>query len=287
MNLNGLRREFITTMTPLYDADEAMAMFNFLLRERFDWQPHQLRTMAEKSISQQEEEALRRDMIRLSSGEPLQYVLGYAWFNGLKIGVNPHVLIPRPETEEMTILASRQLNRLDPVILDACTGSGCIALDMSRRFPASRVFASDFSMNALEVAVKNAESLNLKVEFYHQDVLDPDSFPPAIAGQLDLLISNPPYVMANEAATLHPNVIDFEPRMALFVPDEDPVLYYRALAEKGWSLIKPGGAIWFETGVSLTASVAALLQQNGYDDVQILEDTSGNPRFVKGNKSGL
>ena len=269
-------------MTPLYDTAEAQAMFNYLLRERFDWKPYQWRDPEMKLISVQEEEVLRIDLLRLSSGEPVQYVLGYAWFNGLKIGVNPHVLIPRPETEELALLASRQLNLLNPVILDACTGSGCIALYLQHRFPSARVFALDFSIEALETAGRNAKALGLDVSFFHHDVLERDALMPQAMGQVDLLISNPPYVVTGEANSLHRNVIGFEPHLALFVPDEDPVLFYRALAEKGKWLLRPGGGLWFETGISMTGLVANLLEQYGYTEVQVLSDISGHPRFVKG-----
>ena len=280
MNLIDFRKDFINGLGYLYAGGEIDALFARLVNERLNLQPHQWRGAIAFSLNDGDYALLKDDLQRLSTGEPLQYILGYEWFNDLKIGVGPGVLIPRPETGEMAAMAADRLGASKPVILDVCTGSGCIALYLRHRFPSSEVFGTDVSAAALEVAVKNAASTGLEVRFYEQDVLEIGDESPLLGKEADLLISNPPYVLEREMKSLHPNVVEHEPHSALFVPDDDPLLFYKAIAGLGNRVLKPGGMLWFETGKSLTASLADLLCSEGYVAIEVISDLSGSERFV-------
>lgn len=219
---------------------------------------------------------------RIAQGEPVQYVLGYADFCGLRIGVEPGVLIPRPETEDMVEMC----RPFAPThIYDLCTGSGCIALALKKMFPTATVEGWDISEKALDIARKNAENLQLDVTFRHVDVLDLSSLP--IEGsrrEAGLLVSNPPYVCDSERAEMEPNVLEHEPHEALFVTDDDPLLFYRAIAAWGCHLLSDGGHVMVETNRRYACDVADLFRTQGYDEVQVLKDWYGNERMVQARR---
>jgi len=215
---------------------------------------------------------------RLKNSEPVQYITGYQWFMDLKIAVNKDVLIPRPETEELVNQLIEELKIKDPVILDACTGSGCIALALKNYMPLATVYGCDVSTGALTVANQNGSALNLDVTFFEWDVLQsPEREIPA----LDVLICNPPYIPFSEESTLS-NHVKSEPALALFVPDNDPLLFFRHLADWGLKFLKPGGRFLAECHRDKTADVAELLRNMGYGNVIEHEDLSGNKRWVSG-----
>lgn len=217
---------------------------------------------------------------RLNEGEPIQHVLGESWFDGLRLEVSPSVLIPRPETEELVAAMADKVAALEgPVrVADWCTGSGCMALAMKRRHPHAEVVGYEWSMDALEVARSNAQVTGMEVQWRHADALhaeQPDT-------PFSAVMSNPPYIPAAERQTMHPRVTEHEPGMALFVPDDDPLVFYRAIAS--WcaqGALVHGGWIGLECHTAKAQDVARLLEaQKGWEDVDILHDLQGLPRHV-------
>ena len=226
---------------------------------------------------------LEDGLSRLLRCEPLQYVLGEAWFLGRRFKVTPAVLIPRPETEEMVDMALRKAGNLSrdagrPLrVLDLCTGSGCIAWSMALGLPQSEVTGLDISPEALSVASSQFDGDN-RPRFVLADVLDPDCLKDG--GRFDIFLSNPPYVRESEKALMSRNVLDWEPGLALFVPDGDPLRFYRAEAALAARLLSPGGFGLVEINEAYGQEVAGLFRDAGFRDTEVLKDLSGRDRFV-------
>ena len=223
---------------------------------------------------------VERLVARRAAGEPVQYVLGWADFYGLRLEVSPAVLIPRPETEAVVEEALRRLRPFEaPWVLDVGTGSGAAALAVAHERPDAAVVAADVSAAALAVAASNAERLGLAVTFVEADALRP-AFADAVPPTFDLAVSNPPYVPESERAALQREVRDWEPGRALFVPDADPLVFYRALAGHAGRLLRPGGWLVAETHADFGAAVAALWGGAGLEDAAVLPDLAGRDRIA-------
>jgi release factor glutamine methyltransferase len=218
----------------------------------------------------------------LKSGRPLQYILGTTWFYGLQLSVNPSVLIPRPETEELVHTLLKQ-NQHASEFLDMCTGSGCIALAISANIEGARVDACDISEPALAVAKKNAVALGLKVNFFREDVLNytgPDQ-------KYDVIVSNPPYVLESERESLSPQVAEHEPSIALFPAGEDPLIFYRRIIGLCATHLKPGGNLYFELNPLTAENVLRLANsENLFGTCELLTDLSGKKRFLRASMKG-
>ena len=213
----------------------------------------------------------------LAGGRPVQYVVGSTEFFGRRFAVREGVLIPRPETEELAawiVADERQARRL----LDIGTGSGCIAATLALELPRAEIFAADISEAALAVAAENCRTLGAAVTLRRADALADLSvrFPE----RFDVLVSNPPYVPAGDRASMHPNVRDYEPSEALFVPDDDPLLFYRAIAQAGRRMLVPGGRLYFEIYHTAAAALEQLLAENGYGAIRLREDMNSKPRML-------
>ncbi|WP_321519448.1 peptide chain release factor N(5)-glutamine methyltransferase [uncultured Bacteroides sp.] len=216
-------------------------------------------------------------LARLQKYEPIQYIVGYEGFYGMTFHVTPAVLIPRPETEELVSLIIEENSNYSPEILDIGTGSGCIAISLSKNLPQSKVSSWDISEEALLVARKNNEALGTSVSFNQVNVLE---YQPN--GEVfDVIVSNPPYVTVAEQIDMEQNVLNWEPSLALFVPDKDPLLFYRKIAELGLGMLTPKGKIYFEINQAYGKETADLLLALGYSDVEIIKDMSGRDRIVK------
>ncbi|HCW08409.1 MAG TPA: peptide chain release factor N(5)-glutamine methyltransferase [Cytophagales bacterium] len=211
---------------------------------------------------------------RLNQHEPIQYILGEADFFGRKFKVNPSVLIPRPETE-ILIREILKLNLLSPTILDIGTGSGCIAITLKLEIPKAHVSAIDVSQAALITANRNAQLLNADVYFIHGNILT-DAF----TEEVSIMVSNPPYVTEFEKKAMDSNVLHFEPHLALFVPDSNPLLFYRAIAEKSKTILKPNGKLFVEINEALGQDVKRLFEDHGLSEVTISKDLNGKDRVV-------
>ena len=220
-------------------------------------------------------EKVEKAVVRLLNGEPIQYVVGRTLFCGLTIGVRPGVLIPRPETEELVEAVSKGRRTS---ILDIGTGSGCIAFALKHRFPQADVTAMDISEDALRIAQENAQRLELDIHFIQQDILHAT---PEVM-KYDLIVSNPPYVCESERAQMERHVLDYEPGLALFVPDDDPLLFYRAIINYASTALMDGGMLAFETNREYATEVGMLMKEGGWSNVEVKRDMFNNERIVIG-----
>lgn len=228
-------------------------------------------------------------MRRLEGGEPIQYVIGYEWFGNRQFRVTPDVLIPRPETAELCDIIRHDydhpfcgLQPPEPLrLLDVGTGSGCIAISLALDIPYSAVEAWDVSPDALLVARDNAHRLQAKVDFELHDILDTAALPvPNDETKYEVIVSNPPYICEKEKADMERNVLDHEPQLALFVPDDDPLRFYRAIADYALQALKPLGGLYFEVNRLYAEDVALMLMGSGFKSASVKKDQFGNSRFV-------
>ena len=288
-------------LTPLYDAGEAKAIVRLVLDECYglSWADVLGGKVSELSANDQTE--LEKIMLRLEKGEPVQYIIGVADFCGRQFHVEPGVLIPRPETEELCrwILASDKHGQTRTVreipsqegqsplceILDIGTGSGCIAITLALELPDAKVTAWDISDDALRIASANAKALGASVTFQHHDALDSSLFTlHSSLPKWDLIVSNPPYICRKEADGMDKNVLGYEPHEALFVPDDDPLLFYRAIARYATLVLKPNGNLFFEINPLYADDLTQLLGEMLCYNAEILNDQFGKPRFLKATK---
>lgn len=282
LNSHPMDRKFLflrRQLSTCYPEREAHAVALRVLEDAFGVSRTDVYADKVKDFSPEEELRLRHIAERLTAGEPLQYVLGEAEFCGRMFKVAPGVLIPRPETEELVSLVEQQASGRCR-ILDAGTGSGCIAVSLALLLPEAEVQAWDISPEALAVARSNADRLGAKVDFRLCDILTarPDEC-------FDIVVSNPPYVCERERADMTPQVLEHEPSLALFVPDDDPLRFYRALAALSSHCLKPGGLLAVEINEAYGAETADLFSLSGLVDVQTLLDAFGKPRFVVGKRA--
>ena len=298
MYLADYYRHAASDLEALYPAPEARSIVSMLLQERLGVQNYTWITEPQREIATDAQSGLDADMKRLRAGEPIQYVLGKAEFYGRTFRVTPDVLIPRPETEELVEAVLKEVSTAGcpggtphsplrvqgdlqrPSVLDLCTGSGCIAWTLALEISDSISIGVDISDGALEVARSQSEAAGLpakeRVSFRQADVLAPDL---PLEGPFDIITANPPYVLESERSEMRRNVLDYEPGLALFVPDGDPLRFYRAIARHARVLLAPGGFGIFEANARFCGAVAELLSPL-FADIRILKDISGRDRFV-------
>lgn len=284
MTYSDLKQLFLNRLSALYSPNEAESILFFYLYYRLEMEKYQWTLRREEQLSEVCMQTITADLDRLTSGFPVQYLVGKCEFFNCELSLNGKVLIPRPETEELVVeVVNRFQNRSAQRVLDVGTGSGAIALALKRYLPQAEVWATDFSENALECARENAENLKLDVKFLHHDILNDtiDSLPQ----DLDILISNPPYIPISEKENLHRNVKDYEPNSALFVPDSTPLIFYKKIAQVGIELLKPTGVLLFETYHLFQNQMVEMLQSLGYKQVVITKDLQGKSRFVEASMS--
>ena len=281
MTTQQLTTDLAAALQATYPPTEAQAVAALVAEHLLGHSPLQRRMQAHAPVPAPVQAQLPALQARLLAHEPVQYVLGTAHFAGLELAVTPATLIPRPETEELGQLVARaHAGRPGLRLLDVGTGSGCLAIVLALELPGSQVVAVDISPEALAVARRNAARYAPAVAFEQVDILR--ALPTGVApGSLDILVSNPPYVRESERALMRENVLAWEPATALFVPDADPLLFYRRLAEVGRSLLRPGGSIWLEINEKLSAETAALFDAAAFEQVAVLADFLGRPRFVR------
>jgi release factor glutamine methyltransferase len=273
-----------TALQAIYPAPEAQAIAALVAEHLLGLSPMQRRMQAAAPVPAAVLAQLPALQARLLAHEPVQYVLGTAHFGDLELEVTPATLIPRPETEELVQLVARaHAGRPDLRLLDVGTGSGCLAIGLARELPGSQVLAVDISTEALAVARRNADRYAPAVQLAQVDILQ--ALPAGVApASLDILVSNPPYVRESERPLMRDNVLAWEPATALFVPDHDPLLFYRRLAEVGRQLLRPGGSIWLEINEQLGAETAALFDTDSYAQVAVVNDFLDRTRFVRAQR---
>ena len=274
---NTSHRDLCRQLDGIYDEGEARAVIRLLLEEGYglSWADVLCDGLSQMTDSQRQN--LSEQMNRLCEGEPVQYVLGFETFLGRRFKVSPDVLIPRPETEELCQWVTAPSRSS---ILDIGTGSGCIAVSLATMFPQAQVSAWDLSEKALDVARENAEHANVQVAFRRQDAL----CPPDDEEVWDIIVSNPPYICEREQAEMSATVLSHEPHAALFVPDDDPLLFYRTIARYAAKSLKPNGLLYFEINPHYADSLCQMLKNYGFIDISQKTDLFGKLRFIRAKK---
>jgi len=269
-----------------YEDGEARAIARILIEELFGLSYTDIVCGATDQLSADDTLRLDTAVRRIEQGEPLQHVLGYADFCGNHFGVNASVLIPRPETEWLVDEGERLMNGVSNAapsapkrILDIGTGSGCIAISLKLRLGEAYVEAWDISEEALRTAESNAKALKAKVAFCKRDALRAEES----VAPWDLIVSNPPYICDSERANMDDNVLLHEPHTALFVPDDDPLRFYRAIARYALRSLNNGGSLLFECNTRYAEATGEMMREMGFEDVTVNDDCFGLPRFVKGS----
>ena len=283
MTYNELWRQ----LTQVYDDYEAKAIARMVYEVRFGLMPSDLFIGKDTQLSTDDQKLLAEITQRLLTGEPIQYVLGEAEFGGRTFHVEPGVLIPRPETYELCqwIMEERRGKKEEgrnTSILDIGTGSGCIACTLAAELADAEVTAWDISDDALRIATENAKRTNVHVSIEKVDVLNTSLLNrerPATG--LDIIVSNPPYICNKERATMERNVLEHEPELALFVPDDDPLLFYRTIARFAAKTLNPGGALYFEINPLYVSEMQQMLSKEGFSHTEIRNDQFGKQRFTK------
>lgn len=280
--INTLRKVTTTMaerLTPKYGRREACAMTEISIEQIMGYSPVDRVLKGDEAVSEFRQRELDEVTQRLLDDEPLQYILGEARFYGMKLKVNPSVLIPRPETEELVDLIVKQNGDSDLKVLDIGTGSGCIAIALSRNLRFANVTGIDISAGAIETATANAKALHACVKFTRADALLLNS--DFSDRKWDIIVSNPPYIAEREQTAMERNVLEHEPHTALFVPDDDPLKFYRSIMEYGANALRPGGRIYFEINPlfadELAAEASRLIKKS---TIEIVNDIHGRQRFA-------
>ncbi len=277
----ALLDQYREALTPTHGQAETRAILRAVLYDRIGLSVPEVEL--ERELSDEEIRLLTEALDRIGAGEPLQYALGHVDFHGLRLAVDPRVLIPRPETEELVDRIITSYSLAPECIVDIGTGSGCIALALKKAFPQARVIGLDRSMGALGLAKANGASNDLEVEWVECDALGPQLLPLLerewCPGRT-LIVSNPPYVPQRDKAYMQEQVLRYEPHLALFVENNDPHKFYRAIAAAVAVIMHPGDALWFEAHYQYAPETAVVVKEEGIGEVDLIHDLSGNTRFI-------
>ena len=285
MQLSEIKTIYHKELGKLYPKEEIDSFFYELIDHYLNLQKFILVLQPNYVVGKAEELPLFTALERLKQEEPLQQITGKAYFRNLELKITKETLIPRPETEELVSWIIADSNIAEPQrILDIGTGSGCIALSLAQELPRAKVTAVDISKKALMVAKENAVNNNVEVTFKEFDVLS-GNFTRELQGPWDVIVSNPPYVRELEKEEIRKNVKDYEPATALFVSDNDPLIFYREIALKAKTYLKPKGKLYFEINQYLPEETKALLIANSFEQVELKQDIFGNFRILKGIKA--
>ena len=296
MNIKNYRTQFIQELSPIYDAGEAESFFYLILEEKNQLKRIDLALNPDLTFSDEEIQLWNSILEQLKLEIPVQYLLGKTSFYGLEFEVNENVLIPRPETEELVdwIIQSTKVEvrgqklSFDSAqddsrkikILDIGTGSGCIAISLAKNIPNAQVFAIDVSGKALATAQKNAEINEVNVTFLLENILETEN----LGQQFDIIVSNPPYVRELEKEEIKKNVLDNEPHLALFVKDDDALVFYRKIAELAQKSLSPNGQLFFEINQYLGKEMMDLLGKMNFKNIELRKDIYGNDRMIRGTR---
>ena len=279
ISLNNYALEWTYKLKDLYTEREAKNMLILAVEDVLQWGRTNFLVSGERELTSEELEQLDDLLLRLGTGEPYQYCVGFTYFYDLKIEVSPSVLIPRPETEELVEWVRNELPAdFNGRIEDWCTGSGCIALALKSVFPAAEVLGIDVSKEAIFRAKSNGQKLGLNVVFeIHSALSDEDAY----SEKLDVLVSNPPYIPVHEKELMNKNVLDFEPELALFVPSDEALLFYNALGQQARRRLVPGGRLFFELHEEYAHETKQAMEALGFTHVEVRNDLQGKPRMLK------
>ncbi len=282
--LFDLKKIYLEELKPLFGENEALQMLNILIEHFFSLSRIQQALVPNHRLTESEMLSLHNAVKELKKNKPVQYITGETEFYGLRFFVNPSVLIPRQETEELVDLIINKEKQDGLKVLDIGSGSGCIAVSLAKNLGQPEVIAFDISAPALAVAKKNAQINKVKVNFIEEDILSPLQI---TENQFDIIVSNPPYVCLSEKKLMQPNVIDFEPHLALFVEDTNPLEFYKAILDYALKNLKIGGRLYFEINEALGKDVSKLLEERNFEDVNIHADINGKDRMLSALKSAI
>jgi len=288
ISVKSLIHLYKNELSSLYPDNEIMQMIYFLFEECMGWAKTTVHMSLNQEIPDKAMPSFTRALSELTTGKPIQYVLGCTLFNGSRLTVNSNVLIPRPETEELCSIIKSDCDQKPfppSSILDIGTGTGCISIDLKKYFLNARVTGIDSSPEAINTAMLNARDNYCKIDFLVSDILNDinwDHF-----GLFNIIVSNPPYVLETEKQKMNKNVIDFEPAIALFVPDGNPLLYYRSITAFARRHLMPGGILYFEINERFGMETGNLVKDYGYDKVELIKDIRGKDRFIRATLTAL
>ena len=281
LTVNQLYRELVASLTPSLGEREAVSASRIILEDVRGITPTDLIVNGHRTVEDMTADRVRKIAAAVNEGEPVQYAVGSARFYGLDFLVSPAVLIPRPETEGLVdMIVKDYARRSDLKVLDCGTGSGCIAIALARNLAFSKVDAIDISDDAIAVANDNAKVLKTSVNVYKRDILTlkPDN------ERYDIIVSNPPYIADAEAAEMDKRVKDYEPRTALFVPDDDPLKFYRPIAEYAIETLNQDGTLYFEINPRFVDDMKQMLTSAGFNSVDAVRDYIGRYRYIKAKR---
>lgn len=279
MNVKQLEQSFIKELAALYDGEEAKQLFCLAAGQVSEWNRAQLLIHATELLDPEQSLAYNAILLELKKGRPMQHILAEAWFYGLKFKVTEAVLIPRPETEELIAwIMDTVKNQAVSSILDIGTGSGCIAITLKKKLEQTEVSALDVSADALKVARENAILNTTAINFIHSDILTYKS-----PSKYDLIVSNPPYITENEKEEMHQNVLAYEPHLALFVTNENPLLFYKSIADFALINLQSKGKLFFEINEYLGKETVEMLLSKGFTDIILKQDMQGKDRMISCN----
>ena len=283
VTISEIQKDFRDALSPIYGDREAKSITKLVFEKELELSSLHLTFERFRILTQPQQQNLQAILQRLLRHEPVQYVLGEADFFGLKFKVNPNVLIPRPETEELVewVIAIAKQNPVNELnILDIGTGTGCIPVALAKTLTSANIEACDISEGALQLANENNTLNATEVKFFKLDILNES----LNDNSYDIIISNPPYIAQTEKNDLAQNVLNFEPHLALFAPAEDALIFYKVIAEKAYAALKSNGALLFEINTAKGLEVVNLLKGLNYKNVELKADINGNDRMVKGIK---
>ncbi len=281
MTLHDIIADSVKRLAQVYDTREARNIIELAIENIKGWTRVDVIINSDKEMTEFFTEKLNRIISRLLCHEPIQYILGETYWHGLTLKVGPGVLIPRPETSQLVDLIVDENKQTDLRVLDLCTGSGAIALALSRSLKFADITGVDISETALEIANENNTRLNTSVEFIKANALSPLPFSD---NDFNIIVSNPPYICERERHDMKANVLEYEPGLALFVPDDDPMQFYRPIAHNGFRVAASGGRIYLEINPLYSDSIKCTLAEAGWEDVTIITDMYGKRRFAKAIK---
>lgn len=278
LTYSQLAAEITRQLSEAYPLSEAKAMTRLIFERLKGFTPADLVLKGAQEAGDFIESKTADIVKRLLDNEPIQYIFGIADFYGMEFKVTPDVLIPRPETAELVdIIVKDWRDRTDLRVADLCTGSGCIACALARNLPFSEVTAIDISSPALKIAQENANNLKVRINFINEDVLSMQPTP----NTFDIIVSNPPYITEKEKAAMEPNVLEHEPYIALFVPDSDPLKFYRPISGFATHSLAPKGRLYFEINPDYAQQICDMLKAHGFTGIEVIRDTSAKQRFIK------
>lgn len=291
LEFKQIQNTFIDSLKQHYEPDEAGELFWLSAEHVLETNRLKLKLDSSFTFNERQAVAIRHILTELERGRPMQHILGYSWFLGQKFLVNDSVLIPRPETEELVtwILEDMQVVKRSQTpfhLLDIGTGSGCIAISLKKKAPFQiQVHAVDVSPDALQVAQKNAIALKAEVDFLQLDILQAELYVNELNQKFHVIVSNPPYITPVEKKEMHHNVVDFEPHAALFVDEEEPLIFYKAIATYAMGNLHEGGQLYFEINQYRGKELTDWLSENGFTDIVLKKDISGNDRMIRATRA--